>query len=116
MEGKPTAKVGPEKHTVKVTVVGRTISYEKPQIRAERGDTIEWVINDEIPFAVVVRARHSPLAWACHVAPKGGKPLEVRVREDAVPGVYPYALCVCVRDSLVIDDPEIIIPPPKGRG
>ena len=116
MEEKPTAKAGPKKHTVTVKVAGRTISYDKPKICAERGDTIEWVINDEIPFAVVVRARHSPLAWACHVAPKGGKPLEVRVREDAMPGVYPYAFCVCVRDTLVVDDPEIIIPLPRGRG
>ncbi|MGZ5454695.1 MAG: hypothetical protein ACXWHJ_10750 [Candidatus Aminicenantales bacterium] len=116
MEGKEDAKEGPKKHTVEVKVVGRTISYNKPQIRAERGDTIEWVINDEIQFAVVVRARHSPLAWACHVAPRGGKPLEVKVRQDAMPGVYPYALCVCVRDTLVIDDPEIIIPLPRGRG
>ncbi len=115
MEGKPTEKEGPKRHTVKVTVKGRTISYDKPQIVAKRGETIEWVINDEIPFAVVVRARHSPLAWACRVAPRGGKPLEVKVREDAMPGVYPYAFCVCVRDTLVVDDPEIIIPPPRGR-
>ena len=37
MEGKPTAKEGPKKHTVTVTVKGRTISYDKPQIRRRKG-------------------------------------------------------------------------------
>ena len=111
---KPATSPGPVKHTVTVKVVGRKITYDKPQVRAERGDMIEWILEG-IPFAVVVKARHTPLAWAFRAAAKNAKSLEVRVREDAVPGVYPYAFCICVRDTIVIDDPEIIIPPPKGR-
>lgn len=114
MSGKLDVKEESVTHAVKVSVVGRTIVYDKPCLIAYRGDTIAWTLEGGLPFAVVVKALHTPLAWASHAAPKGGKPLEVKVRKDAVPGVYPYAFCVCVRDTLVVDDPEIIIPPPKG--
>lgn len=113
MNEKPVKKDEPKRHKVKATVVGRKITYDKPAIIASRGEIIEWTLDGGLPFAVVVKAPCSPLAWAAHAAPKN-KPLEVRVRKDAVPGVYPYAFCVCVRDTLVVDDPDIIIPPPKG--
>ena len=116
MNEKPAVKEESVKHTVTVTVVGKKITYNKPCIQASRGDTIEWVLEGGIPFAVVVKARHTPLAWAFRAAAKNAKSLEVRVREDAVPGVYPYAFCICVRDTLVVDDPEIIIQPPRGKG
>ncbi len=115
MDGKPGLNEGPKRHEVKVTVVGKKITYNKPCIIAARGEIIEWTIDPALPFAVVVKAHHSPLARAAYVAPKKGNPLEVKVKKDAVPGLYPYALCVCVGDTLVVEDPDIIIKPPNGR-
>jgi plastocyanin len=114
MAEKPVVSVKPVTHTVKVKVDGRKVTCEKPIVIAYRGEEIEWMIDEKQPFAVVVKAHHSPLQWAAHAAPGAGKPLVVKVRKDAVPGYYPYALCVCAGSTIVVVDPEIIIPPPKG--
>jgi len=106
----------PETHVVTVTVKGGAVTYDKPSIRVNGGDTIVWRLDGPLPFGVVVKALDSPLDWASAVAPRPGLPLEARVRLDAAPGLYPYALCVCSGDMLVIDDPDFIIPPPRGRG
>ncbi len=114
MAGKPVVSEKPVTHTVTVKVEGKKVTCDKPYVIAHREEMIEWRIDKELPFAVVVKAHHSPLHWAAHAAPGVGKPLVVKVRKDAVPGLYPYALCVCVGSTLVVVDPDIIVPVPKG--
>lgn len=100
-------------HLVKVSLKGRKIGYDPCCVHAERGDTIVWRLDKKLPFAVVIKAVESPLDWTARAAPRGG-PLAGKVRRDAAPGYYPYAFCVCAGEALVVDDPEIIIRPPKG--
>jgi hypothetical protein len=114
MAEKPVVSVKPVTHTVTIKVEGKRVTCDKPCLIVYREEMIEWRIDKPLSFAVVVKAHHSPLQWAAHAAPGAGKPLVVKVRKDAVPGYYPYALCVCAGSTLVVVDPEIIIPPPKG--
>lgn len=111
-------KQRPKKHTVNVTVRGKKVSYDLYSVVASRGEMIEWKLDKVRPFGIVVKDPESPLSWPVRrvhrVAAKGHRTLLAMVKSDALPGFYPYALCVWVDGTLVIDDPEIIIPPPKG--
>ncbi|HOW86237.1 MAG TPA: hypothetical protein P5119_09600 [Candidatus Aminicenantes bacterium] len=101
-------------HTVKVSVKGRKIEYDRHCVHVQRGDTIVWHLDRPWPFAVIVKAVESPLDWTARVAPRGARALAARVRADAAPGFYPYAFCVSAGEALLVDDPEIIVRPPAG--
>ena len=110
---KPPGRLRTE-HAVKVSVKGKRIEYDRHCVHVERGDTIVWHLDKPLPFAVVVKAVESPLDWNARVAPRGERALAAKVRKDAAPGYYPYAFCVSAGEALVVDDPEIIVRPPKG--
>ncbi|MBE3109537.1 MAG: hypothetical protein IMZ54_04900 [Acidobacteria bacterium] len=105
------------KHTVNVKISERKkIEYDKHCVHVCGGDTITWKLDKVRPFAIVVKAVNSPLDWGSAVLFKRNKTIVGRVREDAKPGYYPYALCAVDGGELLLDDPEIIVRRPDGRG
>jgi hypothetical protein len=104
-------------HQVKVKISAtKKFGYNKHCIHACAGDTIEWVVDKQPPFAIIIKAFVSPLDWDSAVLRRGELMIVGRVREDAEPGFYPYGLCAFDGTDLLLDDPEIIIRRPDGRG
>ena len=104
-------------HNIKISVVRKRLKYDRPSVDVERGDTITWRLDvtEAAPFAIMVKSFISPLAWSYAVAEKGKKALVGTVRADAEPGFYHYGACVWDGKDLLVDDPEIIVKPPKGN-
>ena len=101
-------------HNVTVTVrPDKTITYNRHCVHARRGDTITWEIDGGRAFAVIVKAFESPLDEGFKVSERG-EAISMTVLPDAKPGFYPYSLCIVDGHGLLVDDPEIIIPTPKG--
>lgn len=87
---------------------------EKKSLHVLPGDTIKWRFKtDEAPFSVVIKALVSPLDWSSMTSADKAEIVGV-VQPGAYPGLYPYAFSAFIGDQLLVDDPEIIIPPPKG--
>lgn len=88
---------------------------EKKSLHVLPGDTIKWTLKDKeaSPFSIVIKALVSPLDWSSKSA-AGGDEIVGIVQPGADPGLYPYAFSAFIKDQLLVDDPEIIIPPPKG--
>lgn len=87
---------------------------EKKSLHVVPGDTIKWTFKDPAaPFSVVIKALVSLLDWSSMTA-AGGDEIVGVVRLDAAPGLYPYAFSAVCGGQLLVDDPDIILPPPKG--
>ena len=79
------------------------------------GDTIKWTLRNKFPWGIVIKAPDSPLNWSYKIAPDG-KVIVATVLKNAVPGIYRYGIGAFDGKTLLFDDPEIIIRPPKeGR-
>jgi plastocyanin len=102
------------KHTVTIEIVKKKLNYDKHCLHVDQGDEIAWKVKDAPPFAVIVKAFVSPLDWSYAVKGKDRKSIVGTVRSDAEPGFYPYGVCVIDGPDLIVDDPEIIVKPPKG--
>lgn len=102
------------RHIVRVGFQKGELTLNPYHVQAQRGETIAWVLNKGrvAPFAVVMPTFAPPLGWCCRS--KKGNVIKAKVRENAVPGIYPYAVCLCDGDKLLVVDPDIIVPPPKG--
>jgi len=82
------------------------ISYEPAVCHVERGDTILWRANGNL--AIQFKGE-TPIG---KFRPGNGmSELAARVRNDAPPGVYHYAVAVAVENKLFLDSgcPTIII-------
>jgi hypothetical protein len=91
--------------------------YSQRSVGAYRGDRIIWKVkkkDQNVPFAVIIKASVTPLEKNSYQLLPGANKIEGIVRDDAEPGSYPYAVCVVDGTNLLMDDPEIIIRPPKG--
>ncbi|HPW17789.1 MAG TPA: hypothetical protein PLP83_05355 [Candidatus Aminicenantes bacterium] len=103
------------RHTVTIEIDGKKLSYDKHCVHVDQGDEITWRVKDARPFAVIVKAFVSPLDWGHAVKEKDRKGVVGTVRADAAPGFYPYGVCIGDGSGLIVDDPEIIVKPPKDR-
>jgi hypothetical protein len=103
-------------HNVKISIVRKKLKYDKYCVEAERGDTITWKldVDEAMPFSIMIKTFISPLAWGSAVSESGKKTLVGCVRDDAEPGYYHYGACVWDGKNLLVDDPDIIVKPPKG--
>jgi plastocyanin len=104
-------------HNVKISVERKKLKYDKYCVEVEKGDTITWKLDkkEATPFAIMVKAFISPLVWGSAVSESGKKTLVGIVRDDAEPGFYHYGACVWDGAQLIVDDPDIIVKPPKGK-
>ncbi|GEM_PF-2060106 len=104
----------PEERKVKILVKDGTVKCDPFTIGVNGGDTIVWELKgkESRPLSIIVKCFVSPLSWGYKV--KKGRVIRVAVRRNAVRGIYPYAVCVCDGDDLLVADPEIIVPKPKG--
>ncbi len=85
---------------------GGNITYEPAVCHVERGDTLLWRANGNVAIQFKGESpigRFRPGDGACELAAK--------VRDDAPPGVYHYAVAVAVENKLFLDAgcPTIII-------
>jgi len=103
-------------HTVRVTVGADTLTYDPCCVHANPGERITWEIGDHHGLAVIIKAFEGPLEARTLSARMGEPSITATVRRDAKPGFYPYALVAATRGALLVADPEIIVPPPDGRG
>jgi hypothetical protein len=104
----------PKEHNVNVKISERKkIEYDTHCVHAWRGDTITWKLDKPRPFAIVIKAFDSPLEWSFAVVSRGKRALVGTVRADAAPGFYSYGVCVVEGGELLVDDPEIIVRPPR---
>jgi plastocyanin len=103
-------------HNVKLSIERKKLKYDKYCVEVERGDTITWKMDagEAIPFVIMVKACISPLVWSFAVSEKDKKALVGTVRSDAEPGHYRYGACAWDGKNLIVDDPDIIVKPPKG--
>jgi len=103
-------------HPVHVRIAEDKLKLGKSEysIAVGKGDTITWTLDcgGAAHFAVLLPSFHSPLTWCCKA--KKGKVIKGKVRKSALPGVYPYGLCVFDGARLRVLDPDIIVTPPKG--
>jgi plastocyanin len=86
------------------------------RIEVEQGDEIEWKGKPDYPFGVFVVPFDSPLEKAFHCAQKGELSIKVKVKGDALPGKYRYAVGTSNGKKFRSRDPEIIVVPPKRGG
>jgi plastocyanin len=101
-------------HLVTVRLNKKKFEYNTHCVHVCPGDTITWRFRTEIPFALMVKDFISPLDWSSAVLPKGETTIVGKVLEDAEYGFYPYGVCAYDGGELLLDDPEIIVKPPKG--
>jgi plastocyanin len=103
-------------HNVTISVGRKKLTYDKYCVEVDQGDTITWKLDkkEATPFAIMVKTFISPLLWGSAVSESGKKTLIGTVRADAEPGRYHYGGCVWDGKNLVVDDPDIIVKPPKG--
>jgi hypothetical protein len=112
-------------HVVTVNFKGAGFEFKERCVCACPGDAIKWVFNGRrddsggdyagTPFVVIIKDFLSPLNWSFKKSPKGSDFITGKVRRDAEYGCYSYAFCALKGSALLVDDPEIIIKPPKGR-
>lgn len=102
-------------HNVKIWIYRKKLKYDKYCVEVDQGDTITWKMDsaDVLPFAIMVKESVSPLVWSTAVSPAGKNVLVGTVRADAEPGHYYYGACVWDGKGLIVDDPDIIVKPPK---
>jgi len=102
-----------ENHVIGVRIEKKKFLFgAKECLCVQRGDTIKWTLRRKLPFSVVVKALVSPLNWSCK-AVAGGQEIIATVKRDAAPGLYTYAFSAFDGEDLLIEDPEIIIRPPR---
>jgi len=101
-------------HDVTITISRKKFQYDQHCVHVERGDKITWKLTNAAPFAVIVKEFVSPLDWSFEVLGPRRKTIAGVVRNDAKPGFHPYSVCVLDGGDLLVDDPEIIVKPPKG--
>jgi hypothetical protein len=102
-------------HIVTIGLVKGQLGLSRPSLSVARGDTITWVLAKRkiAPFAVIIPSFTPPLYWACKA--KKGNTIRGTVRRNAIAGIYPYAVALWDGEKLFVCDPDIIVPPPKGR-
>lgn len=110
----PIPFVKPKVHDVTVSIAAGKITLTPCCIHAGRGDVIRWHVDRHRPHAVIVKSWAAPLNWDYFTLRRGGETIEAVVAPDAKPGYYPYAVVAPDGDALLVADPEIIIPPPRG--
>jgi len=115
MNGKKRVDIVRHRVEVNVDADGRLVCTPCC-VHAAPGDRITWVPEGARPLAVIIKAFEGPLESREMTAGAHGTPIETSVRLDAKPGFYPYAAVMPGGDGLLVADPEIIVPPPDGRG
>jgi len=102
-------------HHITVRIEGKTLKFGKDKecLCVRRGDRIIWKLRNKAPFSVVVKSLVSPVT-GCSKAARPGQAITAEVKMDAVPGLYAYAFSAFDGEEMLIEDPEIIIRPPKG--
>lgn len=101
-------------HKVRVGVQRGRLVCEPGSVYADRGDKIVWSFEPSRTYCVIVKAFAGPLNWDYFVVSKGRGWIEAVVSRDAKDGYYPYALVAVEGERLLVVDPDIIIPPPRG--
>jgi len=115
IEKRKPRKKGRPVHAVQVWIERKKLRYNKHCVHANFGDLITWTLMRRgAPFAIIVKSLESPLEWNYAVSRRRQTTISARVKMDAKPGYYPYAVCVADSGGLIVDDPEIIVPPPRG--
>ncbi len=89
--------------------------YNLPKLVVNRKDKIVWKCRKKYPFGLVIKAARSPLNWSGRVAQAGGQ-ITAAVRMNAAPGRYRYAVTIHDGKRLRMNDPDIILKPPEGKG
>lgn len=111
----PRKKAGPRPRAdVVVGVKLGRIACEPSCLYVNRGDKIVWRFDPGHAYAVIIKVFAGPLDWDFAVVRRGAGRLRAAVARDAKPGFYPYAVVAEVEGRLLVADPEIIIPPPRG--
>lgn len=113
---KPTAK-RPAEHVVGIRIEGKKLKLGKNAecLCVRPGDQITWKLRNKLPYFVMVKALVSPLDIGYEIKPQGGE-IKARVLANAVPGLYAYAVGAFDGEEILIEDPDIIVRPPDGRG
>ncbi len=111
--GGMTARERPKEHEVRARIKAKRIALpeDKEHLCVHRGDTITWRIEKDVPFSVIIKSLVSPLDWSSKTA-AAGQAIVGRVKKDAAPALYPYAICAVSEKELLVEDPEIIVLPP----
>ena len=110
----PKPPYWPEEHVrVSVDPTGN-LHYDRCCVHAHPGQVIRWHLDGRHAFAVIIKAFEGPLGWGYKTADRGETEIQGVVAHDARPGFYPYTLVAVHEDRLLVADPEIIIPPPRG--
>ncbi len=107
------AQGGARNHKVKIDFPYGKIIYDVEILAVRPGDTIEWEPQNNFPFSVVIKAPLSPLDAGFYTA-DAGNVIRATVKADAMPGYYPYALSITDGTKIVVEDPDIIVRPPRG--
>jgi hypothetical protein len=97
-------------YKVTVSIQGRTITVDKPQIRMAADDDLQWSGNEA--FSIEFDDARSPFGQQLSHAQ--AKALN-RPKVGCITGSYKYSI-VCDRDRTIKLDPVVIVDPPKSGG
>ncbi|MGB9906221.1 MAG: hypothetical protein ACPLRR_02400 [Candidatus Saccharicenans sp.] len=85
------------------------------------GDRIiwKWASGGDFPFGIVIKSPFTPLQkpyYLTRLAARSLKQIEASVLRCAPAGHYHYLVAAYVDGRILVEDPEIIVRPPDGRG
>ena len=107
----------PVEHVVKVQIKDGEFIYTGHMecLCVYPGDTIKWVLRNKLPYFVIIKALVSPLDISCKITGAGEETQSQGAIRAPLRGSTHTRSAPTTGRTLLIDDPEIIIRPPKGR-
>jgi hypothetical protein len=107
-------------HKVNIIITEKgKLRCEPRQVRVDPRDAITWSLQKKYPFGIMVKFPFTPLIkhfCLSSLKAEADKKVVAKVLSCAPPGHYPYGVGAYDGRKLLVEDPEIIVRPPGGRG
>lgn len=101
-------------HTVTIKVEAGKITCVPCCVHVDRGDKIKWEVFGRGPVAIIIKEFVPPLCEGVMFCQAGKGTIEATVVFNASSGFHPYSVVAYDGRGLLVNDPEIIVKPPKG--
>lgn len=94
---------------------------EPQKVKVYPNDIIvwEWAEGRDCPFGIVIISPFTPLSehfFVTELRPGSEKKIEAKILQRAPAGHFPYLAAAYINGEILVEDPEIIVRPPKDEG